>query len=80
MKKLLAIIAIISVLALLIGAISFYLNEFSDFKDLLAKGLGSFKNIGDYPIYDWVKNTTDNVITFVGDIFYNVNYIIKNMF
>lgn len=80
-KTLLITLAIITVLSLVIGIVSFSLNESKDFfKLFFSKEVGDYINIENYPIYDWVLNITNNATEIIENIFYNIEYIMDNMF
>ena len=81
MKKLISIIAIITLLGLVVGIISFSFNELSSAKKLLAEySYGDYEDIEYYPIYEWIKNTGDQIYENVDNLIYNIDYIINNMF
>ncbi len=81
MKKLISIIAIITLLGLVVGIISFSFNELSSAKKLLAESsYGDYEDIEYYPIYDWIKYTGDQIYENVDNLIYNIDYIINNMF
>lgn len=81
MKKLISIIAIITLLGLIVGIISFSFNELSSAKKLLAESsYGDYEDIEYYPIYEWIKNTGDQIYENVDNLIYNIDYIINNMF
>lgn len=81
MKKLISIIAIITLLGLVVGIISFSFNELSSAKKLLAESsYGDYEDIEYYPIYEWIKNTGDQIYENIDNLIYNIDYIINNMF
>ncbi|MFR1324195.1 MAG: hypothetical protein ACLSBL_03775 [Ezakiella massiliensis] len=81
MKKLISIIAIITLLGLVVGIISFSFNELGAAKKLLAESsCGDYEDIEYYPIYDWIKYTGDQIYENVDNLIYNIDYIINNMF
>ena len=81
MKKLITVIAIITLLGLVVGIISFSFNELSSAKKLLAESsYGDYEDIEYYPIYEWIKNTGDQIYENVDNLIYNIDYIINNMF
>lgn len=81
MKKLISIIAIITLLGLVVGIISFSFNELGSAKKLLAESsYGNYEDIEYYPIYDWIKYTGDQIYENVDNLIYNIDYIINNMF
>ena len=81
MKKLISIIAIITLLGLVVGIISFSFNELGTAKKLLAESsYGDYEDIEYYPIYEWIKNTGDQIYENVDNLIYNIDYIINNMF
>lgn len=81
MKKLISIIAIITLLGLVVGIISFSFNELGSAKKLLAESsYGDYEDIEYYPIYDWIKNTGEQIYENVDNLIYNIDYIINNMF
>jgi len=81
MKKLISIIAIITLLGLVVGIISLSFNELGSAKKLLAESsYGDYEDIEYYPIYDWIKYTGDQIYENVDNLIYNIDYIINNMF
>lgn len=81
MKKLISIIAIITLLGLVVGIISLSFNELGAAKKLLAESsYGDYEDIEYYPIYDWIKYTGDQIYENVDNLIYNIDYIINNMF
>lgn len=81
MKKLISIIAIITLLGLVVGIISFSFNELGTAKKLLAESsYGDYEDIEYYPIYEWIKNTGDQIYENIDNLIYNIDYIINNMF
>lgn len=81
MKKLISIIAIITLLGLVVGIISLSFNELGSAKKLLAESFyGDYEDIEYYPIYDWIKNTGEQIYENVDNLIYNIDYIINNMF
>lgn len=81
MKKLISIIAIITLLGLVVGIISLSFNELGSAKKLLAESsYGDYEDIEYYPIYEWIKNTGDQIYENVDNLIYNIDYIINNMF
>lgn len=81
MKKLISIIAIITLLGLVVGIISLSFNELGTAKKLLAESsYGDYEDIEYYPIYEWIKNTGDQIYENVDNLIYNIDYIINNMF
>ena len=81
MKKFITVIAIITLLGLVVGIISFSFNELGTAKKLLAESsYGDYEDIEYYPIYEWIKNTGDQIYENVDNLIYNIDYIINNMF
>ena len=81
MKKFITVIAIVTLLALIVGIISFSFNELGASRKLMAESsYGDYEDIEYYPIYDWIKYTGDQIYEKVDNIIYNIDYIINNMF
>lgn len=81
MKKFITVMAIVTLLALIVGIISFSFNELSSAKKLLAESsYGDCEDIEYYPIYEWIKNTGEQIYENVDNLIYNIDYIINNMF
>ncbi len=80
-KTFLIVLASITLLALVIGIVSFSLNESADFGKLFfAKEVGNYENIKNFPAYSWLLNGKDYTLEIFDNIFYNINYIFENMF
>lgn len=80
-KKFLIALALITLLALVIGIVSFSLNESRDFfKLFFSKEVGDYLNIDRYPIYDFISDTKNNIYEIIDTLFYNIEYIFENMF
>lgn len=81
MKKFLLIVAIITVIALTMGVVSFIFSDANELIDVLNRPQkGNNEDIGYYPIFNFIGESADLLETRIENFFYNMEYILERLF